>query len=512
MTTPPSPRGLSRRGLFGGATAGAALLGTGALTAGLTEDAEATVLAGTRQGSLPAKVDVVVVGAGISGLVAAREVARKGHSVLVVEARKRVGGRVLNHYLTRKRHGVQVIESGGAFIGPTQNHLEALAGELGVKTFPEYNTGNSVYVSSTFGRMEYPGTVPPDPTILADAALLLQQIDSYAAEIDVAAPWAHPRAREWDSVTLSQWIRANAINAHGIENLIASWTQPGFGADPDQLSFLYTLWYVACSGDETHKGTFSRNSDTANGAQERRFVGGSQRIPLRLAKQLGDAVALRAPVRRIVQKHHRVHVKTGRGTVVAKRVIVAAPPSTVLDIGFHPGLPADRRALLESVRMGQLMKCDAIYPTPFWRSAGLNGFGISDRGATRAVFDNTPPSGGPGVLLAFVGGSSWRTYGPLPLDQRRAAVLQGFAEMFGEQALHPIDYVEQDWTKEQWTRGGPTAIHGPGTLVAHGPAIRRPAGRVHWAGTETATYWTGYMDGAVSSGQRAAAEVVATLR
>ena len=140
-------------------------------------------------------------------------------------------------------------------------------------------------------------------------------------------------------MTLGQWIRANAVNATGIENLIACWTQPGFGADPSELSFLFTLWYVACSGDETHKGTFSRNSDTANGAQERRFVGGSQRVPLRLAHKLGDIVALHAPVQRIVQKHRRVHVKTGRGTVVAKRVIVAAPPPTVLDIDWHPELP-----------------------------------------------------------------------------------------------------------------------------------------------------------------------------
>jgi monoamine oxidase len=501
-----------RRAVLGGASAGAVLLGTGALTAGLADDAEATVLAGTRQGPLPDRVDVVVVGAGLAGLVAARDVARRGRSVLVVEARKRVGGRVLNHYLTKKQRGAQVIESGGAFIGPTQNHIAALAEELGVPTFLEYNTGNSVYVSSTTGRLEYPGTVPPDPTILADAAVLLQRIDGYAAEIEVAAPWAHPRAGEWDAMTLGQWIRANAANAAGVERLIACWTQPGFGADPNDLSFLFTLWYVACSGDEAHKGTFSRNSETANGAQERRFVGGSQRVPLRLAKRLGDIVALRAPVRRIVQKDGRVHVHTGRGTVTAKRVIVAAPPATVLDIGFHPRLPVDHRALLRSTRMGRLMKCDAIYPTPFWRAAGLNGFGISDHGAARAVFDNTPPSGGPGVLLAFVGGSTWQTYGTQSKEQRRAAVLQGFAEMFGEQALHPIGYVEHDWTREQWTRGGPTAIHGPGTLVPFGPSVRRRVGRVHWAGTETATYWSGYMDGAVSSGRRAAAEVLAKLR
>ena len=151
--------GVSRRTLLGSASAGAALLGTGALT----DAAEADVVRGTRQGRLPEKVDVVVVGAGLAGLVAARDVARGGRSVLVVEARRRVGGRVLNHHLTTKKHGSQVIESGGAFIGPTQNHIAQLAQELGVPTFLEHNTGNSVYLSSLLGRSEYSGTVPPGP-------------------------------------------------------------------------------------------------------------------------------------------------------------------------------------------------------------------------------------------------------------------------------------------------------------------------------------------------------------
>lgn len=496
LTTPP----LSRRVLLGGTAAGiAAPLGLGTLT-----ESEAV----GRRGALPRKVDVVVVGGGISGLVAARKAARGGADVLLVEARDRVGGRVLNH---RLETGGDTIESGGAFVGPTQRHILALAKELKVPTFLEHNTGNSVYVSSLTGRTEYSGTVPPDPTILADAAVLLSLIDRYAAEINVEAPWTHPNAAEWDAMSLGEFIRRRSINADGIGNLINSWTQPGFGADPDELSFLFVLWYVACSGDEKNVGTFSRNSDTAAGAQERRFVGGSQLVPLRLAKQLGDIVALRAPVRRIVQQDHRVHVHTGRGTVVAKRVIVAAPPPLVLDIDWFPRLPTRRLQLLRHLDMGQLMKCDAVYRTPFWRRDGLNGFGINDSGAARAVFDNSPKDGTPGVLLAFVGGSTWRTYGPMTKAQRRKHVLEGFAAMFGEQALHPVEYVEHDWTKERWTRGGPTAFHAPGTMVQFGPAIRKPFGRVHWAGTETSTYWSGYMDGAVRAGKRAATEVLERL-
>ncbi|MET3963375.1 monoamine oxidase [Marmoricola sp. OAE513] len=491
---------LDRRTLFKGALA----TGLGTMGVGLLEE---QVSAATLQGSLPKKVDVVVVGGGLSGLVAARKVARAGKSVLVLEARKRVGGRLLNHEL---KNG-SVIEAGGAFVGPTQDHIIALAKKLKVPTFPEYTAGKNVFVSRG-QRSTYTGTVPPDPTILLDAALLLSKLDGYAAEMPVDAPWSHPKAKEWDSQTLSQFIRHNTLNKTAVENLIKCWTQPGFGADPNQLSLLFVIHYLACSGNESTPGTFELNSDTKGGAQERRFVGGSQLVPLRLAEKLGHRVALHTRVNRIDQSPgHRAVVHTSRGIVRARRVIVAAPPPMVLGIDWYPQLSTQRHNLLTHWNMGELMKCDAVYSTPFWRKDGHSGSGLADAGATRAVFDNSPQDAKVGVLLAFVGGSVHRQYAHLSLANRRKAVLEGFAQMFGPKALKPIEYTEHDWTKERWTGGGPVPIMAPGTMTKYGPAIRQPHGRVHWAGTETSTYWNGYMDGAVRSGKRAAIEVLDKL-
>jgi monoamine oxidase len=485
---------LSRRTVLGGLTAGGAAVASGATLSGAD--------AATRSGPLPRAVDVVVVGAGISGLVVARDVRRAGHSVLVLEARDRVGGRVLNHRLS----GGSVVESGGAFVGPTQGHVLALAEELGVRTFKEYADGKNVYVSSRTGKTEYTGTIPPDPLILPDAAVLQTRIDQMSTQVPVDAPWTSAHAEEWDSCSVDQWLKQNSVNPD-VRNLLLSYLQPAFGSDGLDMSLLFFLWYIATAGDESNAGTFERSAGTRDGAQDSRFVGGSQLVPLRLAQQLGSRVALDAPVRRVVQRDGHVLVHSDRGTVRARRVVVAAPPAMVLDIDWYPLLPPRRAQLLQRMPMGALMKCDAVYRTPFWRVKGLSGMGLNDQGAVRVCFDNSPSDGSVGVLLAFVGGSTWARYGTASLAARRRAVLEGFAAIVGDEALHPVEYVEHDWTHERWTQGSPIALQVPGAITAYGSTIRTPFRRVHWAGTETSTYWAGYMDGAVRAGQRAAHEV-----
>lgn len=488
----------SRRTVLRGLTVGGLVAATGLAA---TSSAEAA----TSQGSLPASVDVLVVGAGLSGLVAARKVRAAGRSVLVMEARDRVGGRILNHTLA----GGSVIEAGGAFVGPTQNHILKLADELGVKTFKEYVDGKNVYVQGS-RTTQYTGTVPPDPLILPDALLLQTRINSMAAKVPVDAPWTAPNAVRLDSISVDTWLRKNTLNP-AVRTLLLSYLNPTFGSDALDMSMLFFLWYIATAGDETHKGTFERSSGTAGGAQDSRFVGGSGLIPERLAKQLGDAVALGAAVRKIRQGSDHVVVTSDRGTVRAKRVIVACPPPTVLDIDWYPILPPRRSQLLQRMPMGALMKCDAVYRTPFWRGEGLSGMGVADNGAVRTCFDNSPADAAVGVLLAFVGGSTWNKYGTMPLAERRAAVLEGFAKIVGDAALTPIEYTEQDWTHERWTKGGPIAVQVTGAVTQYGNTIREPFGRVHWAGTETSTYWAGYFDGAVRAGERASRELLDVL-
>jgi monoamine oxidase len=161
--------------------------------------------------------------------------------------------------------------------------------------------------------------------------------------------------------------------------------------------------------------------------------------------------------------------------------------------------------------MGACIKCMAFYEEPFWRAAGLSGSAVSDPGPLSIIFDNSPPDGSPGIVVGFLEGHWARELGRAGPEERRAAVLENLARLFGPQAAGPERYMERNWTDEEWSRGCYVGYTGPGVLTAYGPALRAPIGPVHWAGTETATVWNGYMDGAIQSGERAALEVLAAL-
>ncbi len=455
--------------------------------------------------------DVVVVGAGFAGLTAALKLVRAGRSVIVLEARDRVGGRALNQPIG----GGEISERGATFVGPTQNHILTLAKEFGVRKFPTFNDGDNVYVNSLGQRSTYSdtgplGTAPPDPLILAELTQAVVQLDQMSTEVPVGSPWTSSQAEDWDQQTLETWVRDNS-ESEAFRDLVPVATRPIFGAEPRDLSLLFVLFYIAASGNERNPGTFERNFNTRDGAQMWRFAGGAQILALKIANRLGQRVVLRSPVERIVQRPGGVTVHARGLQVDAKRAIVAIPPTLAGRIEYRPKLPAERDQLTQRLPQGTLVKVTAVYQRPFWRDAGLNGTAVSYTGPANVTFDDSPEDGSAGVIFGFVGGDQARSFMRRSKAARRDAVLANFTTYFGSAAAHPRSYFETNWTREEWTRGCPVAIAGPGTLLAYGPALRKPVGRIHWAGTETSTYWNGYMDGAVRSAERAAREVLDAL-
>lgn len=446
------------------------------------------------------EADVVIVGAGLAGLTAARRLRDAGRTVLVLEASDRVGGRVRNHVFADGT----VVEVGGQWVGPTQDRVRALIDELGLQTFPTHRTGDTL-VERRGARRRTPGEIPPlSPLVLADLGQAQVRLDRLARQVPLDRPWAAPHAARWDAQTLATWLDRNVVTASArwFLELVA---ESVFAADPGSLSLLHVLFTV-------HSGRgFSRLVGVADGAQAERVVGGSQRIVDGLASRTEGALRLEWPVQAVRQHASGVTVGGPDGTVEGRRVVVAVPPTLAGRIHYEPPLPASRDQLVQRLPMGAVIKCQAQYERPFWRDAGLSGIAVSDQPPVRLVFDNSPPSGSSGVLLGFLEAGRAVELGAADPTERRRAVLDTFVRLFGPAAAAPLDYVDLDWAAEPWTRGCYGAHVPPGAWTTLGPALRRPVGRVHWAGTETAEVWSGYMDGAIESGDRVAGEVLAAL-
>jgi len=443
--------------------------------------------------------DVVVIGAGLSGLSAARRLRAEGVETLVLEARDRVGGRTLNHPIGDGK----VVELGGQWVGPGQDRILGLVSELGLETFDTYSEGRNLFEHA--GRLSsYRGEIPRvNPIALLDVQLAMTRLQRMVARVPAEAPWSARDAERWDSQTVAGWTRRNMRTRLG-RALIGLACEAVWAADPADISLLHFLAYCNAAG------SLESLISTDGGAQQSRIVGGSQRIALGLAEPLEEVILLNEPVRRI-EHEAGVCVLGDTVTVNARRAIVAMSPALAGRLVYSPALPAHRDQLTQRVPNGSVIKCMALYDEPFWREQGLSGQLTSDGGPVKVVFDNSPPDGRPGVLLGFLEGNQARRLGRVSDEERREAVIGCFARFFGPRAASPREYVDKNWAADEWTRGCYGAFFPPNTWLAFGDALRAAIGPIHWAGAETATRWMGYMDGAVSSGERAAGEVLAQL-
>jgi len=428
--------------------------------------------------------DAIVVGAGLSGLVCARRLAAAGLDAIVIEARDRVGGRLL-----AGRVGGAVVDLGGLWMSVGQPRLAALAAELGVATVPQLREGRALVAE-------------PEAGLLGQLGAALAQwravrgIERRARRLAADGRMGEREREVLDARSLAAWL-GEAI-AHPIaRDRIALHAELVFAADPAELSALFYFAILGVTGGFRPPGP-----ELPGGGREHRFAGGAAQLAARLAGGLD--VRLGEPVLAIDDAGDALRIRTAREIHAARRAVLALPPALARRIEV-PLAPAAAR-FAAAARAGPVVKCFAAYDRPFWRDAGWSGEAYRPRGAVRATVALAPEP----ILLAFVVGAHAAGWSARAPGDRRAEVLATLAAQFGEAAAAPIAYAEHDWGADPWAAGCVAGLP-PGALSA-GAAWGAPHGRIHIAGTESATVWTGYMEGAIEAGERAADEVVAALR
>ncbi len=443
------------------------------------------------------QTDVVIIGAGYAGISAASKLHEAGKDFLVLEARDRIGGRVQTHLLEKSN---AIVELGAQWIGPTQHHMWNLVNKHQVETFDGYDSGKNIYHYKN-KTSTYKGTIPKmNPFALIDLGLAMNRLNKLTVKIDLASPWTTAKAQEWDGMTMDTWVHKNIYTKEAQKSMHIG-LETIFACQASEISLLHFLFYCH-SGD-----SLDTLLAVTNGAQQTLFKKGAQHLLEQEALPFHDKILFNQAVIQIRQNETSAVVITDELEITASKVIVAIPPALCQKIHFERPLPQRKSQLFQRMPMGAAMKCYLVYEKPFWRDLGFSGQIVSDRLPFHVSFDCTKPDG-KGLFLFFVEGQYARDFIELSESKRKEMVINEMQYYFGDKALNPLEYKDQCWTEEEYSGGCYAGNFTPGSWTQFGSVLRSPTGNIHWAGTETAIKWCGYMDGAIESGFRAAEEVL----
>lgn len=447
------------------------------------------------------RFDTVIIGAGISGLCAARQLQRNGQKVLVLEARDRVGGRTY----TLKDEEFGAVDLGGAYVGPTQNRVYRICEELKLELYT-INESNHTVMDLKSCYAKYKGEIPSfwNPFKILDLNHFIRQFDRMAKRVPCQAPWSAKEAQEWDSMTVAEFID-KLLWTRSAKELATILMRALLCAEPREISLLFALWYVHSGGG------VRRISSITNGAQERKIIGGSQQISEGLARLIGkDNVRLNTTVVQISQDDNGVIVRDISGNTYKAKYVVSAVPVALLNrIHFNPPLPWIKSQMLQRMPMGSIIKTVMFYKKNFWRRQDLNGIAMSSDGICCYCIDDTKPAGVNPGIMGFILADRARELAQTTPEARKQALCEHYAWVFNsDEFLHPIGYREYNWMEDPYSGGCYTSVLPPNVLTRYARCVSEPVGRVYFAGTETATIWAGYMDGAIQAGERAANQIL----